>query len=96
MRPPLRIAVLECDTPVDSVKAKYGKYGDIFETLLRRSAAALGNLNADTDLIVTKWDVVDGTEYPNLDEIDAVLLSGSSRFIVLGMRKKRCKKKADL
>jgi hypothetical protein len=77
MRPPLRIAVLECDTPIDPVKAQYGTYGDVFKLLLQSSAATLGSLNSD-DLIITKWDIVDGTEYPDLDEVDAILLTGSS------------------
>ncbi|OKL58165.1 hypothetical protein UA08_06519 [Talaromyces atroroseus] len=77
MHPPLRIAVLECDTPVDAVKAQYGTYGDIFKRLLKSSAAALGSLNFESDLMITGWDIVDGTEYPSLDEIDAILLTGS-------------------
>lgn len=78
MRPPLRIAILECDTPVDKVKAQYGGYGDVFRLLLETSAATLDNLNPKADLKITKWDIVYGTEYPNLEDIDAILLTGSS------------------
>lgn len=78
MRPPLRIAVLECDTPVDKVKAKFGTYGDIFKLLLGASASTLEGLNAQSDLEITKWDIVNGTDYPNLEDIDAILLTGSS------------------
>ncbi|KAF5003544.1 hypothetical protein F66182_16121, partial [Fusarium sp. NRRL 66182] len=77
MRPPLRIAVLECDTPVDKVKAKFGTYGDIFKLLLGASASTLEGLNAQSDLEITKWDIVNGTDYPNLEDIDAILLTGS-------------------
>lgn len=78
MRPPLRIAVLECDTPVDKVKAKFGTYGDVFKLLLESSASTVKGLNAKSDLVITKWDIVNGTEYPNLEDIDAILLTGSS------------------
>ncbi|KAH8705465.1 class I glutamine amidotransferase-like protein [Talaromyces proteolyticus] len=77
MRPPLRIAILECDTPADKVKAKYGTYGDIFERLLKSSALSLGEINPDTDLAISKFDIVNDTKYPNIDDIDAVLLTGS-------------------
>lgn len=78
MRPPLRIAVLECDTPVDKVKARFGTYGDIFKLLLGTGASTLEGLNAQSDLEITKWDIVNGTDYPNLEDIDAILLTGSS------------------
>lgn len=77
----LRIAVLECDTPAEQTNAKYGGYGGVFDSLLRQSAKALGQperLNPDTDLEITGWDVVNGTEYPRVEDIDAVLLTGSS------------------
>lgn len=78
---PLRIAVLECDTPLDNIKAKYGGYGNIFEALLKASAAALDpptRLDPDRDLQISKWDVVNGEEYPRLEDIDAILMTGSS------------------
>lgn len=83
MQPPLRIAVLECDTPLPAVDARYnneGYYG-VFKTLLKSSAEELGHsrLDPDTGLQITKWDVVDAQEYPKLEDIDAVLLTGSSQ-----------------
>ncbi|KAJ5123123.1 hypothetical protein N7448_009220 [Penicillium atrosanguineum] len=81
MQPPLRIAVLECDTPLPAVNARYnneGYYG-VFKTLLKSSADNLGNsrLDPDTGLQITKWDVIDAQEYPRLEDVDAVLLTGS-------------------
>ncbi|THC91760.1 hypothetical protein EYZ11_008767 [Aspergillus tanneri] len=66
-----RIAVLECDTPIDPVKDRYGTYADIFERLL--SAA----LPKQESLHVTKWNVVDNPVYPAAEEYDALLLTGS-------------------
>ena len=80
MHTPLRIAVLECDTPVTNTNAKYGGYRGVFEALLKSSAEALGQperLSPD-DLEISGWDVVNGEEYPKLEDIDAVLLTGSS------------------
>lgn len=87
MRPPLRIAVLECDTPLPNTHAKYGGYGGVFESLLRASAKKLNDdngpyqLDPDRDLQISKWNIVDEDKYPNLEDIDAILISGSSALI---------------
>jgi hypothetical protein len=77
MKSPLRIAILECDTPVPDIVAKYGRYDRIFTTLLETAAEASG-LSPQKDLELSGFDVVDKQEYPNFDNIDAVLISGSS------------------
>ncbi|KAJ5312338.1 hypothetical protein PENANT_c011G05694 [Penicillium antarcticum] len=80
MHPPLRIAVLECDTPLDSINRQYNGYGGVFRTLLTASAKALNQpekLNPETGLEITAWDIVNDDKYPKLEEIDAVLLTGS-------------------
>ena len=85
MKPPLRIAILECDTPLDSVREKYGGYGAIFKNLLERGIDAIGQPDVITSkrgLDVTYYDVVTKQEYPKLETIDAVLLTGSSEHLV--------------
>ncbi|KAJ9300607.1 hypothetical protein DTO271G3_1771 [Paecilomyces variotii] len=81
MRRPLRIAILETDTPLERTNKKYGGYGGVFEALLKASAKALGEpekLDPETGLEITKWDVVHRDDrYPNLDDIDAILMTGS-------------------
>ncbi|KAJ5159880.1 uncharacterized protein N7482_006884 [Penicillium canariense] len=80
MRPPLRIAVLECDTPLPNTNCRYNGYGGVFTALLTASAKALNHLDRlgpETGLQISKWDIVSGTEYPKLEDIDAVLLTGS-------------------
>jgi hypothetical protein len=76
---PLRIAILECDTPLDGTRAKYGGYGGVFTALLKAGADALGHpgLTSSSGLDLSIFDVVTKQEYPNLEEIDAVLISGS-------------------
>lgn len=86
MRPPLRIAILECDTPLPNTNSRYGGYGGVFRTLLTASAKALnqpGGLDSDIELDLSRWDVVNNTEYPKLEDIDAVLLTGSSESLRL-------------
>ena len=89
MKPPLRIAILECDTPLDGTRTKYGGYGGVFKALLEAGAQAVRE--ADPSIATTKsqeeellklnyWDVVNKKDYPALDEIDAVLLTGSREF----------------
>lgn len=77
MKTPLRIAILECDTPLSSVVEKHGRYDRIFSALLETAAEGLG-LSPKKDLVLSGFDVVDKQEYPNMEDIDAVLISGSS------------------
>ncbi|PWY66810.1 class I glutamine amidotransferase-like protein [Aspergillus sclerotioniger CBS 115572] len=70
----LRVAVLECDTPIDPIKAKYGTYGDIFDNHLKEGLERIG----DVELQLTRFDVVQPfPEYPKPDDFDVVHLSGS-------------------
>lgn len=80
MQTPLRIAILQCDTPPPDVVAEYGKYDRIFTTLLETAASAMG-LSPKQHLALTSFDVVTAQEYPDLDKIDAVLISGSSMLV---------------
>jgi hypothetical protein len=77
---PLRIAVLKCDIPVPEVNRRYNGYGGVFRRLLKSSASALNTekLDPESGLEITEYDVVDDDKYPNLEDIDAVLLTGSS------------------
>ncbi|KAF2217343.1 hypothetical protein CERZMDRAFT_109087 [Cercospora zeae-maydis SCOH1-5] len=78
MRPPLRIAVLECDEPIGRTKEKYGGYGNLFHELLDHGAKhLLENEGKKVELDVTKYDVVRHEVYPDLENVDAVLLTGS-------------------
>ena len=81
LRPHLRIAVLECDEPAGRTKEKYGSYGNLFKKLLEDGAGHLASTTSGkkTVLEVTNWDVVNNMElYPKLEDIDCVLLTGSS------------------
>jgi hypothetical protein len=79
MKTPLRIAILECDTPPDDLVAKYGKYGKVFTTLLEAAANDLGKPGfSKDDLELSAYDVVTEQKYPDLNDVDAVLISGSS------------------
>ncbi|KAL4887631.1 class I glutamine amidotransferase-like protein [Aspergillus karnatakaensis] len=80
MPAPLRIAVLECDTPPEKSNAKYGGYVGVFTTLLKASAKALNEptkLDPENGLHISRFDVVTAQTYPDLEDFDAVLLTGS-------------------
>ncbi|KAF2747842.1 class I glutamine amidotransferase-like protein [Sporormia fimetaria CBS 119925] len=80
MKTPLRIAILECDTPLTKTREKYGGYGGVFKDLLSRAADALtipDMISSNKGLEFSVYDVVNKQEYPDLESIDAVLLSGS-------------------
>ena len=81
-RKPFRIAVLLCDTPIEPVRAVQGDYGQIFRTLFRSSLkavrASLPDEASELDFEIDAFDVRTKLEYPeNVDEYDAVLLTGS-------------------
>lgn len=83
MRPPIRLGILECDTPIRSIIEKYGTFGRQFQTLLDAAAHAmkqpeLSPISSNGSLDVSLWDVVDKMEYPDLDKVDALLVTGSS------------------
>ncbi|MCJ1229540.1 hypothetical protein MMC12_006207 [Toensbergia leucococca] len=75
MAPTARIAVLECDTPLAHTRAKYGSYGGVFISLLQAGAEA--SKIPSQDLKISTWDVVNEEKYPELENIDAILITGS-------------------
>jgi hypothetical protein len=79
---PLRIAVLECDTPIGNTKEKYGGYGNLFKELLHNGVEEVREKDSIEvpELDVRKYDVVNDELYPKLEDVDAVLLSGSREF----------------
>ncbi|KAK0641321.1 class I glutamine amidotransferase-like protein [Cercophora newfieldiana] len=73
--PPLRLAVLEADTPLPGVDARYNGYHGVFKDLFVR---AVDPAPIDSVLTLSKHDVVkDLTSYPDLESIDAILITGS-------------------
>jgi len=79
---PLRIAILECDTPIGKTKEKYGGYGNLFKELLHNGVNEVREKDdiEVPELDVRKYDVVNDELYPRLEDVDAVLLSGSREF----------------
>ncbi|KAB5554922.1 class I glutamine amidotransferase-like protein, partial [Coniochaeta sp. 2T2.1] len=75
---PLRLAILEADTPLPQTKSKYATYGGVFTSLFTRAASPtpLSSL-----VSLSYHDVVHpagaADDYPSLDEIDAILITGS-------------------
>ena len=68
---------------MNNTKAKYGGYGGVFEALLRSGAKALDRpekVDPDSGLEISKWNVMED-RYPELEDIDAILLTGSSTFV---------------
>jgi hypothetical protein len=76
--------VIEFETPPNDVFDKHGSYGDIAIKLLRRTLAASAELSPL--LKVTKVSALDDdASWPALDEVDAVLLTGSSKLPCLSV-----------
>ncbi|CAD0016916.1 unnamed protein product [Aureobasidium pullulans] len=84
--PTLRIAILECDTPLDKVRNKYGTYGDIFTELLKHGSEELTSEGEEVKVECSSYDVVDKQEYPeDLEKFTREILESQSRIRVLGI-----------
>ncbi|KYK61344.1 class I glutamine amidotransferase [Drechmeria coniospora] len=75
----LRVAVLECDAPQPQTRALHKSYTGVFAALLAAAAGTSQPRRELEDLVtLTGYDIVHELHtYPALDDIDAVLLTGS-------------------
>lgn len=73
---PIRLAILEADQPLPNTLKTYGGYGGVFKRLLRRSGECL-NLTPEKTLEISTYPIWEENNYPNIDEIDAILITGS-------------------
>ncbi|KAL1836506.1 hypothetical protein VTJ49DRAFT_5064 [Mycothermus thermophilus] len=78
---PLRLAILEADTPVPLTHAHYHGYLGVFRHLFTRAASPTP---LDSIITLTGHDVVsngharpNSPAYPSLDDVDAILITGS-------------------
>jgi GMP synthase (glutamine-hydrolysing) len=78
---PIRLAILEADTPNPQTVAKYGSYGGVFTSLFTRAVAPADLSRA---LSLTYYSVVSNPKsepvapfFPALESIDAILITGS-------------------
>lgn len=79
----LRVAVLECAEPADAIQEHEGSYGDMFGRLLQTGLdELLRGKGENIELFVSKWPIVERQEYPNPEEVDAILLSGSREYLL--------------
>ncbi|KAJ5130727.1 uncharacterized protein N7515_006766 [Penicillium bovifimosum] len=75
----LHIAILVCDTPIQPVLQNYGDYFTMFQDLLRQGFEDLDLTEKKSGRIVVEFsehNAVD-REFPDLTEVDALLLTGS-------------------
>ena len=79
MSNPIRIAMLECDPLTPSINAKHGSYGDVVTAFLEAGAKRLGLPMSHFEL--RSWNIMDnaGSDYPDAESIDAVVITGSSK-----------------
>lgn len=76
---PLRLAILLADTPQPKTNEKYGGYRGVFTALLEAASKTLDPPQELEQLVtITAHDVVnDLNSYPKLEDVDALLLTGS-------------------
>ncbi|KAI8664680.1 hypothetical protein LRP88_04347 [Fusarium phalaenopsidis] len=71
---PYRIALLECDTPIQAIKDAHGTYGDLLKEVLEEG---LNGVSSSVEPVYTSYDVVGAREYPKLGDVDCILMTGS-------------------
>lgn len=81
MRSPLRIAILECDELVGEIKKEYGSIGNLYKKCLEAGASKLeeSGLYERPNIDISSYDVVNKQEYPDVEKIDALFLTGSRK-----------------
>jgi hypothetical protein len=75
----IRLAIFECGIPLPLARERYGTYGGMFEALF---AAQQSPKTTATEKKITfsKYPVDrDEAEYPDLSEVDVILMTGSSK-----------------
>ena len=79
----MRIAVLECDSPLPKTAALYHGFGGVFEALLKAGAQDLGRPDPHSGLQISHHQIeLHPDHYPDLKDIDAILITGSSEHIL--------------
>ncbi|KAJ5513898.1 hypothetical protein N7463_003450 [Penicillium fimorum] len=75
----IHIAILVCDTPIQPIIKKYGDYFAIFQALLRQGFKDLEISEKSNDITVefSEHHMVDNNRFLDLENVDAVLLTGS-------------------
>lgn len=74
--------MLECDTPLPKTRARYHGYGGVFEALLKAGAKDLGHPDPHSGLQISRYQVeLHPEDYPDLQDIDAILITGSSTIL---------------
>ena len=80
----IKLALLLCDTPIQTVRETHGTYLEIFQRLLQSSLPQ--DTNTDVEFTLEGFDVVGAQVYPDLGESQdsddgyaGVLISGSGK-----------------
>lgn len=73
---PCRLAILECGKPPVDARARYGTYGGMFKALFIQNP----NMGTGSFIAQTHYVYEDKPTYPKLSEIDALLITGSSKL----------------
>jgi hypothetical protein len=81
MRPPLRIALLECNELVGEVKRQHGSSSNVYKWFLEAGASKLAESGVyeRPKLAISFYNVVKKQDYPDIGSIDAVFITGSGK-----------------
>lgn len=81
----LKLALLVCDTPIASVRERYGAYPEIFKEWLRKSLEAMGSQATFT---LDPYDVVQN-QFPSQEQLQGeggyhgIIITGSGLSLLL-------------
>ncbi|KAH6962156.1 class I glutamine amidotransferase-like protein [Ilyonectria sp. MPI-CAGE-AT-0026] len=77
----LRVAVLRCFAIPDQIAQERGQFDAIFATWIQAAVKTRNNKRPASDQVVAEvkgWDVVGKRQYPDLTEVDVLIVTGST------------------
>lgn len=82
MHSPIRIAILECDELTGEAERQCGNIGNLYRRFLEAGASELtaSGGGQPVQLEFSFYDVVNRQEYPDVDSVDAIFITGSRKY----------------
>lgn len=76
----IRVAILECDKPIESLQGRVHSYGQMIQELFEQALEHDEQVSPGVNFRFQSWDIYQTGRLPDPHEIDAVILTGSSKL----------------
>ena len=72
--------MLKADVLLPEITERFGDYGPIYKRLLLAGASHIDF--PERNLEIKDYDVIENPVYPKLEDVDAIVISGSSEYLI--------------